>query len=69
MSQVTKPRLALFAALSMLAAVSFGGCESEGPAEKAGKNIDSGVQKAKDTLNPPGPAEKVGRDIDKAAGK
>ncbi len=69
MSKLTKFRLSFFAALPILAVVCLGGCESEGPAEQAGKNIDAGVQKAKDTINPPGPGEKVGRALDKAAGK
>jgi hypothetical protein len=43
------------------------GCEAEkGPAEKAGANVDSAVQKAKDTVSPPGPVEKAGREVDKA---
>ncbi len=69
MSKETKHRFVSLAALSMLVVIPLFGCESEGPAENAGKNIDAGIQKAKDTISPPGPAEKVGRDIDKAAGK
>ena len=42
------------------------GCEPEGPAEKAGAQIDKGVEKAKDTISPPGPVEKAGREVDKA---
>ena len=51
----------MFAALS-----AFAGCESEGPAEKAGKAVDQSVQNAKDAVNPPGAAEKAGRAVDKA---
>ncbi len=53
--------LMMFGSLAVLA-----GCESEGPAEKAGASIDKGIQDAKDAVNPPGPAEKVGREVDKA---
>jgi hypothetical protein len=52
--------LTIFAALA-----AFAGCESQGPAEKAGKSIDEGVQSAKDAVNPPGAAEKAGRAVDK----
>ncbi len=47
------------------AVLSLAGCESKGPAQKAGENIDKGVQNAKDAINPPGPSEKVGREVDK----
>ena len=53
--------------VSTLAAFMVGGtfllagCESEGPAERAGEQVDKGVQKAKDAINPPGPMEKAGR--------
>ena len=46
--------------------MSFAGCESKGPAEKAGKSVDKGIQNAKDAVNPPGPAEQAGRNLDKA---
>ena len=42
------------------------GCESKGPAERAGESIDRGVEKAQDAINPPGPGEKAGRAVDKA---
>ncbi len=48
------------------ALASFVGCESKGPAEKAGASIDKGVQDVKDAVNPPGPGEKAGRSVDKA---
>lgn len=41
------------------------GCESKGPAERAGEKVDQGVQGVKDTINPPGPGEKAGRAVDK----
>jgi hypothetical protein len=69
MKEATKRRLAPLTALLIGAVVPLAGCESQGPAESAGKKIDQGIQKAKDTVNPPGPAEKVGRALDKAAGQ
>jgi hypothetical protein len=66
MSKQWKYRSAFLAPLIFGAFVSLGGCESEGPAEKAGKSIDRGVQNAKDAVNPPGPIEKAGREVDKA---
>ena len=49
--------------------ISLTGCEQPGPAENAGKEIDKGTQKVKDTISPPGPMEKVGREVDKATDK
>ncbi len=43
---------------------TFAGCESKGPAQQAGENIDKGIQNTKDTINPPGSAEKAGRSFD-----
>jgi hypothetical protein len=60
---------------SILVALVFGGafflsgCESKGPAQQAGEQIDKGVQSAKDAINPPGPLEKAGRAIDKVTGQ
>ena len=45
------------------------GCESKGPAEQAGANVDKGVQNVKDAVNPPGPVEKAGRAVDRAVNK
>jgi hypothetical protein len=61
-------RVAPFAALVPMigALVAFAGCESKGPAEKAGESIDNAVQSAKDIVDPPGAAEKVGRTLDRA---
>jgi len=64
-----KLRLTLLAALLFGAVATSAGCESKGPAQQAGENIDKGIQNAKDTINPPGPAEKAGRGLDKALGK
>jgi len=66
MSKEWKNRVAPLAALLLAALATFAGCESKGPAERAGENIDKGIQNAKDAINPPGPAEKVGRNLDKA---
>jgi hypothetical protein len=56
-------------ALLLGAFISFAGCESKGPAEQAGAQIDKGVQDAKDAVNPPGPMEKAGRALDKGIEK
>jgi hypothetical protein len=45
------------------------GC-NEGPAERAGKQIDQAARDVRDTVNPPsGPAEAAGRKIDDAIGR
>jgi hypothetical protein len=69
MRKETKQRFAPLVALLLIAGAPLAGCDSGGPAEKAGAKIDEGAQKVKDTISPPGPAEKVGRDLDKAVGK
>jgi hypothetical protein len=56
----------LRAVLLVGAVAVFGGCEDKGPAERAGENIDKGVQNAKDAINPAGPMEKAGKKVDKA---
>ena len=66
MSKQWKNPRTFLAALLVGAFVSFAGCESKGPTEKAGASIDKGIQNAKDAVNPPGPGEKAGRDVDKA---
>lgn len=53
------------ACLALVVAVAAG-CREEGPAEKMGKDLDKGVEKLKDAVDPPGPAEKAGRAVDKA---
>jgi hypothetical protein len=42
------------------------GCERQGPAEQAGKEVDQAVEKMKDVVSPPGPAEKAGKELDRA---
>ncbi|MGO9463766.1 MAG: hypothetical protein ACLQIB_52155 [Isosphaeraceae bacterium] len=66
MSTEREYRFAPLAALLSVALVTAVGCESKGPAERAGESIDKGVQNAEDAINPPGPSEKVGRAIDNA---
>jgi hypothetical protein len=63
-----KFRVAPFASLLLMlgALAACAGCESKGPAEKAGESIDKGIQNTKDAVNPPGPGEKAGRTLDKA---
>jgi predicted small secreted protein len=59
------------ALLPLLAIVSFGlaACHQEGPAERAGRSIDTAGQRIGDALNPPqGPAQSAGRKIDRALG-
>ena len=59
-------RLVRLIALLLGGVVTCAGCESKGPAERAGEAIDKGVQNAKDAVNPPGPVEKAGRRVDEA---
>jgi hypothetical protein len=63
--------LLLITSLS-LAVLTFG-CESQGPAEKAGEKVDQSVEDTKDALEEAsdkitgkGPAEKAGEKIDEA---
>ncbi len=57
------------ASLLLGVVVLSAGCESKGPAERAGERVDQGVQGVKDAISPPGPAEKAGRAVDKALDK
>jgi hypothetical protein len=67
LSKQPKNSLSLLAAVLLGVVVPFAGCEAEkGPAEKAGRAIDKGVQDAKDAVTNPGPGEKAGRALDKA---
>lgn len=65
MSKGGKNGVARLAALLLATVATLVGCDSKGPAEKAGENIDKGIQNAKDAINPPGPVEKAGRSVDK----
>jgi len=66
MSKEWKNRNALRTALVSVAFAGLLGCEAEGPADKAGKSIDKGIQNAKEAVDPAGPAEQAGRNLDKA---
>lgn len=66
MSKEWNYRFAPLAALLFVAFATVVGCESKGPAERAGASIDKGVQNARDAINPPGPTEKAGRALDGA---
>src|SRR5262245_18977171 len=66
MNKQRKGRAAFLAGLSLWAFMAFTGCESKGPAQKAGESIDKGIQDTIDAISPPGPAQKVGRGLDKA---
>jgi hypothetical protein len=66
MSKILNYRIAALAAVLCVALATVAGCESKGPAERAGESIDKGIQDVKDTVNPPGPTEKAGRAIDGA---
>ncbi|MDG3008172.1 Rv0909 family putative TA system antitoxin [Paludisphaera mucosa] len=63
-TQIAKlaPLALLFGSLLVVGA----GCETKGPAEKAGEKIDRGVENAKDAIDPRGPGEKAGAAVDKA---
>jgi hypothetical protein len=66
MSKETRNGVAPLATLLLGVVAAFAGCETKGPAQRVGEDIDKGVQNAKDAINPPGPAEKAGRGVDKA---
>jgi hypothetical protein len=65
----------LFITTLALTLLTFG-CDSQGPAEKAGEKIDNAVESTKDAageaadkITGQGPAEKVGESIDDTAEK
>src|SRR5262249_43023156 len=60
--RLTRPALALVLGTSVL----FAGCDSGGPAERAGRSIDNAARDARDAIAPGGPMEKAGRDVDRA---
>jgi hypothetical protein len=58
--------------LLITAALTMGltACHDEGPAERAGRHLDSAGQSVSDALNPPqGPAQSAGRKVDRALGE
>jgi hypothetical protein len=48
---------------------SLTGCQSQGPAERAGQGVDNAARDIKDAVNPGGPAEQAGRNVDRALNK
>ncbi|HEV8714721.1 MAG TPA: hypothetical protein VGX03_18060 [Candidatus Binatia bacterium] len=50
-----------------LLVVALGGCEREGPMERAGKKMDEAVEDLREATKKEGPAERAGEKIDKAA--
>ncbi len=54
--------------LALLLGTMIVGCEPQGPAGKAGENIDQAGKNIKDAVNPRGPMEKAGDTLDKATG-
>jgi hypothetical protein len=57
--------------LAVLAVITLGlgACHQEGPAERAGRNLDNAGQRIGDTLDPPqGPVQNAGRKVDRALG-
>ncbi|WP_157136281.1 hypothetical protein [Teichococcus cervicalis] len=60
-------RKILAAALpALLLALPLAAC-NEGPAERAGRNVDNAAQNLRDAVDPPrGPGERLGRSIDRA---
>jgi hypothetical protein len=56
------------AAATLLVSGMLIGCETKGPAEKAGQNLDKAGQNLKDAVDTRGPAAKAGDAVDKAVG-
>ncbi|MCQ4161411.1 hypothetical protein NON00_15940 [Roseomonas sp. GC11] len=51
---------------ALLLALPLAAC-NEGPAERAGRNVDNAAQNLRDTIDPPrGPGERLGRSLDRA---
>jgi hypothetical protein len=58
------------AALTVAVLLGLAACEHQGPAERAGANLDKAGQSIGDAINPPkGPAQSAGRSIDRALGQ
>ena len=69
MNQQHGSRCSALGALLLGVVMGLAGCESKGPAQQAGENLDKGVQNVKDAVTPAGPVEKAGRAADKALGR
>ncbi|MCO6419524.1 hypothetical protein JYK14_25650 [Siccirubricoccus sp. KC 17139] len=53
--------------ISTLLLTGLAACEREGPAERAGRNLDRAGERVRDTVDPPrGPVERLGRSVDRA---
>lgn len=49
-----------------LLVAALGGCEREGPMERAGKKMDEAAESLSEATRKEGPAERAGKQIDKA---
>jgi hypothetical protein len=54
------------ALLLLMSMIPLAGCQNEGPAERAGRAVDSAARDIKDAVSPGGPMEKAGRNVDRA---
>lgn len=68
MRQTRIPTLGILA-LTLAVALVGGGCETKGPAERAGEKAGAAVDNSIDALNPKGPAERAGEKIDNAVNR
>ena len=50
----------------ILLTLGLSACEQEGPAERAGEQVDEAAERAKETVDPKGPAERAGEKADEA---
>lgn len=57
------------AALLFTGSLVLVGCETKGPAERAGEKIDEAADAAVDAVDPRGPMEKAGDKLDEAGEK
>ena len=58
---------ALTLVLPALMMFGLAACQQEGPAARAGRNLDKAGQSVRDAVDPPkGPAERLGRSVDRA---
>jgi hypothetical protein len=65
MTRTLKPLLPVLTIVAALAATSA--CTREGPAERAGRNLDRAGERVRDAVDPPrGPVERMGRSMDRA---
>ena len=63
MSSYRRFSLAVCIGLSVLV---LGGCKPEGPAERAGKEIDKTAERLGEVIEKKGPAERAGEKVDEA---